>query len=275
MKKSALDRTIDMIIITFFIVYVFVPIFIAFQYAFAEKWFPSHWWFPQELGLKWFKEIFALSNIVKSLILSYIIGFFVTLFTLIIALLAGYVLGTRTFRESFKTTRLMENLSNIPLAFPAITLGLGLLPVYARLGILNTIPGVIFAHMVMAVPYALRSIVGAFLTIPPDYEEAARNLGAGRLYIIRKIYLPLVWPGILAGAVFAFTWSLNEFVLTLFLGYPKIETIPVQIYYYVGGYYLQPQTAAALSLFLLLPSLFLMYLIEKVTRAGSIVAMGA
>lgn len=275
MKNSAINKTLDIITIIFFIFYVFLPLFVVFEYAFAKKWFPSHWWFPQEFGLKWFEEIFSLSGIVKSLFLSYFIAFFVTLFTLIIALLAGYVLGTRAFRETFKSIKLVENISNIPLAFPAITLGIGLLPIYAKLGLLNTIHGVIFSHMVMAVPYALRSIIGAFLTIPPDYEEAARNLGAGRLYIIKKIYLPLIWPGIIAGGVFAFTWSLNEFVLTLFLGYPEIETIPVQIYYYVGGYYLQPQTAAALSLFLLIPSLLLMYMVEKLSKEGSVVTMGA
>jgi len=266
MKKRVLDKAIDITVITLVTLYVFLPLFIVVEYAFAKKWYPSHWWFPQELGVSHFVEMFALSNVGKSLFLSYVIASFVTLFTLIIALLAGYVLGTRAFRETFKSVRLVESLSNIPLAFPAITLGLGLYPIYADLGILNTIPGVIFAHMVRSVPYALRSIVGAFLTIPPDYEEAARNLGSGRLRIIRKIYLPLVWPGMLAGAVFAFTWSLNEFVLTLFLGYPQIETMPVQIYYYVGGYYLQPQTAAALSLFLLIPSLFLMYLVEMISK---------
>jgi ABC-type spermidine/putrescine transport system permease subunit II len=252
-----------------------VPLVIAFEYAFAKKWFPSHWWFPQELGLKNFEEIFALANVVKSLFLSYMIAFCVTILTLLISLLAGYALGTRNFREKFRSVRFVENLSNIPLAFPAITLGLGLLPIYAKLGILNSIAGVVFAHMVMAVPYALRSIVGAFLAIPSDFEEAARNLGAGRLYILRRIYIPLIWPGMIAAAVFAFTWSLNEFVLTLFLGYPSIETIPVQIYHYVGGYYMTPQTAAALSLFLLIPSLFLMYLIERIMKAGTTVAMGA
>ena len=266
MKKRFIDKAIDITVITLVSIYVLLPLFVVVEYAFAKKWYASHWWFPQELGLNHFVEMFTLSNVGKSIFLSYLIASLVTLFTLIIGLLAGYALGTRGFRETFKSVRFIESLSNMPLAFPAITLGLGLYPIYAKFGILNTIPGVIFAHMVRSVPYALRSIVGAFLTIPPAYEEAARNLGAGRLRVIRKIYLPLVWPGMLAGAVFAFTWSLNEFVLTLFLGYPQIETMPVQIYYYVGGYYLQPQTAAALSLFLLVPSLILMYLVELISK---------
>ncbi|MBM3572634.1 MAG: ABC transporter permease subunit, partial [Alphaproteobacteria bacterium] len=132
----------------------------------------------------------------------------------------------------------------------------------------------VLAHMIMAVPYALRAQVSAFLLVPPEYEEAARNLGAGRAYILRKIYLPLIWPGIMAGAIFAFSWSLNEFVLVLLLGYPNIETIPVQIYQFVGGYYLHPQQAAALGLFLLIPTLALMFVAEKTLKSSTVVPAG-
>ena len=152
MNKDSLNKILDTIIVIFLSVYIFLPILVAFAFAFATKWFPSHWWFPQEFGVKWFEELLKSAPVINSLVLSYMIAFFVTLFTLTISLLAGYVLGTKAFRESFKSTRLIENLSNIPLAFPAITLGIGLLPVYERLGILSTIPGVIFAHMVIAVP---------------------------------------------------------------------------------------------------------------------------
>ena len=118
-------------------------------------------------------------------------------------------------------------------------------------------------------------MVGSFLLVPPEYEEAARNLGATRLYVMRRIYLPLVWRGVLAAGIFAFSWSLNEFVLVLLLGFPDIETIPVQIYQFVGGYYLHPQKAAALGLFLLLPALGLMYVVERMLKGASVVPAGA
>jgi ABC-type spermidine/putrescine transport system permease subunit II len=256
-------------------VYVLLPVVVVFEYAFAEKWFPSHWWWPQELGLKWFRELFTVGNILATIALSYWIALWVTLATLVICLLAGYAIGSRAFRQQFgRGTRVVEGLVNIPLAFPAIALGIGLLPVFAELGLLTSVTGIVAAHMVTAVPYALRSIVGAFLLVPPELEEAARNLGAGRLYTLRRVHLPLVWPGIVGGAVFAFTWSLNEFVLTLLLGYPTIETIPVRIYHYIGGYYLSPNSAAALSLFLLVPTLLFMYLTEKALVAGGVHSMG-
>jgi putative spermidine/putrescine transport system permease protein len=254
---------------------ILAPVALVFLYAFATKWFASHWWFPQEFGTRWFERLLGLGNIINAMINSYMIAAIVTVLTLLITLPAAYVFGARTKRESNAFTRAVETFSSVPLAFPTIAVGIGLLPVYSKIGLLSSLPGVIVAHMIMAIPYALRAMVGAFVMVPPEYEEAARNLGASRFYVLRRIYLPLIWPGVMAGGIFAFSWSLNEFVLVLLLGFPDIETIPVQIYQFVGGYYLHPQQAAALGLFLLVPTLALMFLVERTVRGSTVVPAGA
>jgi ABC-type spermidine/putrescine transport system permease subunit II len=213
--------------------------------------------------------------VISSLITSYLIATLTTIGTVIITVPAAYVIGTKASLSVPRQTRFAEGLSNLPLAFPGITIGLGLLPFYAKIGLLSTIPGIVLAHMIMAVPYALRATVGAFLQVPIEYEEAARNLGAKRGYIIRHIYIPLVWPGILAGSLFSFSWSLNEFVLVIMLGFPNIETIPIQIYQYVGGYYFHPNQAAALGIFLLIPALILMYIVEKLLKGNTVAPVAA
>ena len=268
---QAVNRAI-MALVAFLILF---PVFVVFEYAFATKWFASHWWFPQEFGLRWFERLLGISNIVNALINSYVIAALVTVATLAVTFPAAYVFGAKTNRQSGFLVRLVEGFSNVPLAFPTITVGIGLLPVYAKLGLLASIHGIVLAHMIMAVPYALRAMVSAFLLVPPEFEEAARNLGASRIYVLRKIYLPLVWPGVVAGGIFAFSWSLNEFVLVLLLGYPNIETIPVQVYQFVGGYYLHPQQAAALGLFLLIPTLALMFLVERTVKTSAVIPAGA
>jgi putative spermidine/putrescine transport system permease protein len=263
------------IVISVLCIVIIIPICLMFLYAFATKWFPSHWWFPQEFGTKWVFSILGMRNIISSLFTSYIIATITTIATIAITLPAAYVLGTRASHSVRRETQFVEALANLPLAFPTITVGLGLLPFFAKIGLLGTIPGIILAHMIMAIPYALRAIVGAFLQVPPNYEEAARNLGANRGYILRHIYFPLVWPGVIAGAIFAFSWSLNEFVLVVMLGFPNVETIPIQIYQFVGGYYFHPNQAAALGLFLLLPALLLMFIVEKLLKGSTVVPAGA
>ena len=254
---------------------ILVPLCLVFVYAFATKWFANHWWWPQQMGTKWILSIFQTDNLINSLFNSYLLATLTTIATILITFPAAYVLGTRARASTGWPAALVENLSNLPLAFPTITVALGLLPLYAALGLMATFSGIVLCHMIMAVPYALRAMVGSFLLVPPEYEEAARNLGATRLYVMRKIYLPLVWRGVLAAGIFAFSWSLNEFVLVLLLGFPDIETIPVQIYQFVGGYYLHPQKAAALGLFLLIPALGLMYVVERMLKGASVVPAGA
>ena len=254
---------------------ILVPLCLVFVYAFATKWYANHWWWPQEMGTKWILSIFQTDNLINSLVNSYLLATLTTIATILITFPAAYVLGTRARASTGWPAGLVENLSNLPLAFPTITVALGLLPLYAALGLMATFSGIVLCHMIMAVPYALRAMVGSFLLVPPEYEEAARNLGATRLYVMRRIYLPLVWRGVLAAGIFAFSWSLNEFVLVLLLGFPDIETIPVQIYQFVGGYYLHPQKAAALGLFLLLPALGLMYVVERMLKGASVVPAGA
>ena len=262
-------------VITTVILLILVPLCLVFVYAVATKWFANHWWWPQEMGTKWILSIFQTDNLINSLVNSYLLATLTTIATIAITFPAAYVLGTRARASTGWPATLVENLSNLPLAFPTITVALGLLPLYAALGLMATFTGIVLCHMIMAVPYALRAMVGSFLLVPPEYEEAARNLGATRFYVMRKIYLPLVWRGVLAAGIFAFSWSLNEFVLVLLLGFPDIETIPVQIYQFVGGYYLHPQKAAALGLFLLIPALCLMYVVERMLKGASVVPAGA
>jgi putative spermidine/putrescine transport system permease protein len=268
------SRIVNWLVLGFVAWLILFPVIVVFLYAFATKWFPAHWWWPQEFGLRWFHKILTSNNILTAMINSYVIATIVTLATIAITFPAAYVFGARTQGRNGRFIQLVEGFSNVPLAFPTITVGIAILPFYAKLGLLATFPGVVLAHMIMAVPYALRAMVTSFLMVPPEYEEAARSLGAGRALILRKIYLPLVWPGVMAGGIFAFSWSLNEFVLILLLGYPSIETIPVQVYQFVGGYYLHPQQAATLGLFLLLPTLALMFLVERTVKNSSVVPAG-
>jgi len=248
----------DIIIIGIVVSYIFLPMVVLFEYAFAEIWY-AYRLFPSKLGLRWFAWVLRHYDTRMAFIYSYTLAPLTMLATLALCVPAGYVLGTRRSKLSLIT----ENLVNMNMALPVIVIGIGLLPFYVHLGLLNNYWALIPAHMIGAIPYTLRCVVAAFAQVPKDLEEIARVLGAGRLQAIRKVYIPLTWRGILAGGIFAFSWSLNEFILTLLLGFPGVKTLPVAIYEYVGGYYLTPQPAAALSLLIVLPSIIIALFLEK------------
>jgi putative spermidine/putrescine transport system permease protein len=241
---------------------IFLPIFVVFEWAFSAKWYGATW-FPEAWGIKWFARLSASGDLWRPLFLSFTIAPIVVLLAAAISIPAAYIIGTK----DIKGKRLLENLFLVPLIVPPIASGIGILSLYTRMGLIDTYIGIVLVHMIGGTPYMLRSVAAAFESIDPSLEEAARVFGATRLKTIWKVYLPLVVPGILAGSVFTLSWSLNEFVLTLLVGTPDITTLPVEIFHFVGGYYISPAPASAFSVFLLVPSIIVVYTMERFLKA--------
>jgi putative spermidine/putrescine transport system permease protein len=125
---------------------------------------------------------------------------------------------------------LLLALFTAPLLVPAIILGLGLLLVFARLGLLATFPGLILGHLLMAQPFVIRIVLTAVRGIPPTLEEAAATLGAPPWRVFCRVTLPLMLPGMVAAAALAFLASFDEVVVSLFLVGPRMTTLPIEIY---------------------------------------------
>jgi len=243
--------------------YIFFPLGVMILESLATQWYRiQKWWAPEKVGIKWYVQVFQTPEIFKAIWMTFVIAITVAVFVILLNLLPAYVIGTGKikFGRDF-----FETFGSIPQTVPAVALGVGMLPVYSRLGWLYTFHGIVLAHSVGAVPYVFRNLTNGFASIDPELEEAAKVFGAKGLTIIRKVYLPLLKPYLAAAGVLAFAWSINEFVLTMLLGYPTIATIAVKVYQNAGGYYWAPHLAGALSTLLVVPSLILVFLLEKYT----------
>jgi putative spermidine/putrescine transport system permease protein len=160
------------------------------------------------------------------------------------------------------------SLFTAPLLLPSIVLGLAILLVFIRLDLIATYPGLITAHMVVTLPYALRVIATALATIPPAIEDAAATLGAPPLTVFRRVTLPQMLPGILAAASLSFLVSFDELVLSLFVVGPQLSTFPVEMFRYVETR-TDPLIAAA-SVILILSTVAFVLVLERtmgLTRA--------
>jgi putative spermidine/putrescine transport system permease protein len=93
--------------------------------------------------------------------------------------------------------------------------------------------GLVVAHTIVVTPFVIRMVTASLGEFDPAVEEAARNLGAGWWRTFFLITLPLIRPGLFAGALIAFIISFDELVVTLFLAGPGLETVPVRIYTYI------------------------------------------
>ncbi|OKJ15992.1 ABC transporter permease [Kitasatospora sp. CB01950] len=181
-----------------------------------------------------------------------------------VSLLLGVPLAWLLARTDFPGRRLLRALVTLPLVLPPVVGGVALLLVLGRNGIVGrwldsatgiTLPfttaGVVVAEAFVAMPFLVISVEGALRAADPRYEEAAATLGASRLTAFRRVTLPLVAPGIGAGAVLAWARALGEFGATItFAGnFPgRTQTMPLAVYLAMES---DPEAAIALSLILL------------------------
>ena len=162
---------------------------------------------------------------------------------------------------------LLDPLFMLPLGTSAITLGLGYIIVFSRPPLtLIASPWLIPAvHALLAFPFVVRSLLPALRGLDPRLREAARALGASPLRVLREIDLPLLFPALLAGAVFAFTVSIGEFGAALLLARPENQTVPVVIDRLLGlPGALNYGRALALSTILMLTTTLSFVLLERV-----------
>jgi thiamine transport system permease protein len=133
-------------------------------------------------------------------------------------------------------SRLLDPLFMLPLGASAATLGLGYIVALGRPPLnLLTSPWLIpIAHALLAFPFVVRSLLPALRGLDPRLREAARALGAGPARVLREVDLPLLFPALLVGAVFAFTVSIGEFGAALLLYRPEYPTVPVVIDRFLG-----------------------------------------
>jgi thiamine transport system permease protein len=139
-------------------------------------------------------------------------------------------------RPSSLVTRLLDPLFMLPLGTSAATLGLGYIVAFGRppLNLLTSPLLIPIAHALLAFPFVVRSLLPALRGLDPRLREAARALGAGPARVLREIDLPLLFPALLVGAVFAFTVSIGEFGAALLLYRPEYPTVPVVIDRFLG-----------------------------------------
>lgn len=198
---------------------------------------------PPSLSLRWFQEFFRLENMRNAFLLSLELA-------LASACLAS-VLGTfgalYLARRKGLVATLLQSLFLAPLVFPTIILGLALLLLYKSVS-MPTFPGLLLAHCVVGMPYAFRTVLGSVQALDPALEEAGASLGAGPVRTLFLVTLPLIWPGVLSGWLFAFIVSFGELNTALFLTGPGVTTLPIEIFSYLQFQGSQLVIAAASTL---------------------------
>lgn len=141
-----------------------------------------------------------------------------------------------------------------PMVTPVIVLAVGMYMVFSGWGLVATRLGLVLAHTVLAIPFVVVSVLASAGMVNPSLAPASLGLGASRWFTFRRVTLPLIMPGVLSGAVFAFITSWDEVVIALFLADAQTRTVPIMIWNQVRTN-LDPATAAVAATLILISAL--------------------
>jgi putative spermidine/putrescine transport system permease protein len=183
---------------------------------------------PPGFSLRWFVEFFRLDNMRSAFALSVELALASATIATILGMFAALFLA----RGGGTLGTLLQSLFLAPLVFPTIILGVALLLLYKTIG-MPVLPGLLLAHCIVGLPYGFRTVLASAQALDPALEEAGESLGAGPLRTFFLVTLPLIWPGVLSGWLFAFIVSFGELNTALFLTGPGVTTLPIEIFSYL------------------------------------------
>jgi putative spermidine/putrescine transport system permease protein len=204
-------------------------------------------WPPTGFSTKWYAAVLAYPAFASGAEISVIVGAGASVVSLIVGAMAAFAL----VRFRIPGARLVQTLYFAPLTVPRVAIGFALFSLFIASGsqLYGTLQGLIIAHTLVVMPFVITIFVSNLGGIDPVYEEAARDLGAGRLRVFWSVTLPQMRTGFVVAALFAFVTSFDELEMSIFLVRPQVQTLPISMFFYLEQQ--QTPTLAALSTLLI------------------------
>ena len=178
-------------------------------------------------ALKWYASALANGNLLDALKVSLQVASAATLLATTVALMAALVLVRG---RDVRYRRLSETVVNLPLLMPEIVLAVAVLILFSQLGLTNGLLKLIIAHTAFCIPFAFLPIRARLQGMEADFEEAAQDLYASPWVAFRRVTLPLILPGVFAGAMLAFVISMDDFITSNMLSSGGTTTLPIYIF---------------------------------------------
>jgi putative spermidine/putrescine transport system permease protein len=212
---------------------------------------------PAAYSLQWYRNIFAQREFVPAFVTSVKIAAVVTVLSVVTGTLAACALR----RHAVRGRRVLEAALLSPITVPLVVTGSALLVLFGRGGFGSSFGNIVAGHVIVTFPYVMGTVTVALARYDRGLDEAAAGLGARPWQVFRRVTLPLIRPGVFAGALFAFIESFDNFTVTIFLMGADTQTLPVAIYQYME-WNLDP-TVSAISALLIVLAVALTLTIER------------
>ncbi|MXX71842.1 MAG: ABC transporter permease [Gemmatimonadetes bacterium] len=217
---------------------------------------------PDAWSLRWYREIIENEAWTGSLVNSMVIGVSATVIATVLGTLAALGLAN----PAVPARRAIMGILISPMVTPVIIAAAGMFFFYSGLGLGQTHLGIILAHAALGVPFVVVTVTATLAAYDPNLTRAAASLGAGPWTTFRRVQFPLIAPGVISGALFAFAVSFDEVVVVLFMGGVDQRTIPRQMW---SGIREQISPAIlAVATFLIAFAALLLLTVEWLRRRG-------
>jgi putative spermidine/putrescine transport system permease protein len=226
---------------------------------------------PKGISLKWYGNFFTREGFIQSFMLSVVLALAVAVLAVAVSVILSVMVGRRARGiQSWAVT-----MAYLPLLLPTIVYGPALLIWMSHFNILDAFWSTMLtlgaAHLILALPFALQSIMVGYDRLDPTYEEAALVMGARPPAVFRFITLPLMMATIIAGATFSFLISFDEPVVALFFTRVDFITLPVRIFQYLR--YNPDPTIAAIATITTLVSMILVVVADRLVGLGKLMGL--
>lgn len=220
-------KKLSKIYMSLVLMFLYVPIFVLIVFSFNSTKSRSVF---TEFTFDWYAKLFQNELILTSLVNTIVIAVCASVISTIIGTLAA--IGITRMRKFTKSAVL--NVTNIPIINPEIVTGVSLMLLFvffkARMELEFGFGTLLIAHITFDVPYVVLNVMPKFRQMQPNLYEAAQDLGCGPIRSFFKVVLPEIMPGIVSGFLMAFTFSLDDFVISYFTSGPTSQTLPITIY---------------------------------------------
>lgn len=235
------------------LVFLLLPIVVIVPLSFSDSSFlayPIEGW-----SLRWYEEMWNSKDWSRAARNSFIVAPAATLIATALGTMAAVGLArTRFFGKGVVTSLLIA-----PMVVPIVVVGVGTYLFFARMGLSDSYLALILVHAALGAPFVVTTVLATLQSFNQNLVKASLSLGAGPVQTFFRITLPVIAPGVISGALFAFATSFDEVVVTLFLAGPEQTTLPRQMFTGIREN-ISPTIAAVATLLILFTASLMMVL---------------
>lgn len=202
---------------------MYIPIVLVIIYSFNESKLSSNW---GGFSLKWYQELFKDRDLFEALVNSLVLGISSSVCAAVIGTLGAFGMS----KIKTRANGVIEYISTLPIMIPEIILGMVFMVMFSLIGLPFGMTTLIIAHTAFCVPYVFMQVKARLVGMEENIEEAALNLGAGRVRTFFDITLPMIAPAIISGMFLSFAMSFDDVIISVFVTGPTTNTLPIKIY---------------------------------------------